>query len=160
MSCVASRPHSKPLRNTGNTPLRCNFLRQTEGKPFVAQGDLSVCCSAWVWSCEGFRMSARTNVATCTGADVRKPPGKEPAGLGHAAVPFALWGFGGAEDDRNRSGPSARTLIGAGCQHCSARRGRNGRHREACFEDHRRRIDRSGARGLGPGARPAAMRLT
>jgi hypothetical protein len=37
--------------------------------------------------CEGFRTSARTDLARGTGADVRKPPGKEPARLGHPAVP-------------------------------------------------------------------------
>jgi hypothetical protein len=38
-------------------------------------------------TCEGFRTSARTDLARGTGADVRKPPGKEPARLGHPAVP-------------------------------------------------------------------------
>src|SRR5215207_9235878 len=41
----------------------CAFNRPTEG------------CS-----CEGFRIPAITDAARCTGAGVRKPPGKEPAG--------------------------------------------------------------------------------
>ena len=47
--------------------------------------------SAHVRSCEGFRMPACRDVAACAGAGVRKPPGKEPAGVGRAVC--HLWGF-------------------------------------------------------------------
>src|SRR6266481_1981608 len=43
--------------------------------------------------CEGFRMTAHRDDLACTGAGVRKPPGKEPAGDEMQTVTRALWGF-------------------------------------------------------------------
>jgi hypothetical protein len=44
--------------------------------------------------CEGFRMPAHHDAARCTGAGVRKPPGKEPAERwARRACRAHLWGF-------------------------------------------------------------------
>jgi hypothetical protein len=43
--------------------------------------------------CEWFRMPAHGDGSACTGAVVRKPPGKEPAGDELPTVRRALWRF-------------------------------------------------------------------
>src|ERR1700688_4250 len=69
----------------------------------------------FVCFCEGFRMTAHREDSACTGAVVRKPPGKEPAGDDVPMVPRALWrfdrGVDGGRETRERGG---QVVAGAG----------------------------------------------
>src|SRR5712691_3895233 len=65
--------------------------------------------------CEGFRMTAHRDDSACTGAVVRKPPGKERAGDEAPTVRRALWrfdrGFDGGSAARERGD---QVMAGAG----------------------------------------------
>ena len=58
--------------------------------------------------CEGFRMTAGRDDSACTGAVVRKPPRKEPAGDEVRTMRRALWRFDrsvcGGSEARERGG--------------------------------------------------------
>jgi hypothetical protein len=77
----------------------------------------AVCTSSNGWRspfthvclCEGFRMTANHDDAVGTGAVVRKPPGKEPAGDG-AVMARLLWGLAVA-DEPNDVGGSATDAV-------------------------------------------------
>jgi hypothetical protein len=65
--------------------------------------------------CEGFRMTAHGNGSASTGAVVRKPPGKEPAGDELPTVPRVLWRFDCAVDGgRKAQGRSGQVKAGVG----------------------------------------------
>jgi hypothetical protein len=68
-----------------------------------------------VGCCEGFRMTAHRDDSACTGAVVRRPPGKERAGDELPTVRRALWrfdrGFDGGCKARECGG---QVMVGAG----------------------------------------------
>jgi hypothetical protein len=61
-------------------------MRHYACRPLQLTQGLDVCC------CEGFRMAAHRDDAACTGAGVRKPPGKETA-VRDTGGWGALWRF-------------------------------------------------------------------
>ena len=65
--------------------------------------------------CEGFRMTAHGDGSACTGAVVRKPPGKEPAGDELPTVPRGLWRFDrGVDVGREARERGGHVMAGAG----------------------------------------------
>ncbi len=65
--------------------------------------------------CEGFRMTAHRDDSACTGAVVRKPPVKEPAGDEVLTVTRALWRFDrGIDGGRKTRERGRQEMVGAG----------------------------------------------
>src|SRR5260370_13786985 len=65
--------------------------------------------------CEGFRMTAHRDDWACTGAVVRNPPVKEPAGDEVQMVTRALWGFDrGVDGGRWGQERGGQVMAGAG----------------------------------------------
>jgi hypothetical protein len=63
--------------------------------------------------CEGFRMTAHGDGSACTGAVVRKPPGKEPAGDDVPTVPRVLWRFDCGVDGGREAPERGRGVMAA-----------------------------------------------